>query len=221
MNKLAIALILVAGVLTGCNKKTVSANSANSSDAVETKLQAIAGPDAKNCGRVKSVAEADTKPASECAIQSAQAKKPFYVAYDMPGLTVAVAGSSDGKLYAVQSQSPAPAEGQQPAQSSGPAELTVTPCPSELRIASSGRVTCYPMSSFGAATGANPHGGGMMMPPASGANPHGGMTMPPAGTPNPHGGSMMSPDMPSAHGSAKTGSATKNDKAGQKDASKQ
>jgi hypothetical protein len=180
---LAIALILAASFLAGCNKKTVSAKSG---DTVEQKLQELAGSSATNCGRVKSVAEADTKPVSECAMQAAQSKKPFYVAYDMPGLTVAIAGAPDGKLYAVQSQVPPPAEGQSSgAQPSGPAQITVTPCPAELRMASSGRVTCYPLSSFGAPTGANPHGGGMMMPPA--------------GTPNPHG-AIANPAMPSAHG---------------------
>jgi hypothetical protein len=210
MNKLAIALLLAAA-LVGCNKKTAP----TSGDPVDQKLQELAGSGATDCGRVKSVAPDQAKPASECAVQAAQAKKPFYVAYDMPGLTVGIAGSSEGKLYALQSEVPQPAEGQQSA--SQPAQLTVTPCPSELRIASSGRVTCYPMGSFGAVGGAmggaSPHGGGMMMPPAGAENPHGGgMMMPPAGTPNPHG----SMTMPSTHGSA-----TKNEQPGSKDASKQ
>ncbi len=153
--------MIAATLLAGCNKQTSSANSA---DPVEQKLQELAGNGASNCGRVKSLNPTDTKPASDCAMQAAQAKKPFYVAYEMPGLTVAVAGASDGKLYAVQSQSELPAEGQQPA-SPATAQLTATPCPSELRVASSGRVTCYAANSFGAMGGASPHGGGMMMPP--------------------------------------------------------
>jgi hypothetical protein len=220
MTRLAIALLLAAA-LVGCNRKTASADH---NDPVSVRLQDAAGPKAVDCGRVKSVAAADTKPASDCALQAAKDKKPFYVAYDMPGLTVGVAGDSAGKLFAIQAQAPPPAEGQQPAQLK-PTDVTITPCPSELRVAASGRVTCYPMSSFGSATGANPHGAnGMMMPPATGENPHGGMMMPAPGTPNPHGnmnGMTQPMVIPNAHGSAQTGSSTKNSKAAPKDASKQ
>ncbi len=200
---LAIALMLAVALFSGCNKKTPSASSA---DPVEQKLQELAGTGASNCGRVKSVNPTDIKPASDCAMQDAQAKKPFYVAYELPGLTVAVAGSSEGKLYAVQSESAPPAEGQQPASPTTP-QLTASPCPAELRVASSGRVTCYAAGSFGAMGGAmggaSPHGGGMTMPPADGSNPHGGgMMMPPTGTENPHGGAGTAPAMPSAHGDA-------------------
>ena len=218
MHKLAIALLL-ATALIGCNKKSASV-SAGSGDPVEVRLLGAAGPNAINCGHVKSIAAPDTKAASDCAMQSAKDKKPFYVAYEMPGLTVGVAGDASGKLFAVQAQSPPPASGQQPAQLK-PTDVTVTPCPAELRVASSGRVTCYSMGSFGATTGENPHGGSMMMPPASGNNPHGGMMMPPSGTPNPHGDSMMAPAMPSAHGSEASGSTKKNSKPASKDAQKQ
>ena len=213
MRTFAVALLLAAALLVACNKKN-SPTTTSSSDPVEQKLQQLAGNGAKNCGRVKSPAEADTKPESDCAMQSAQSKKPFYVAYDMPGLTVAVAGAADGKLYAVQAQAPAPTEGQAPnAQPATPSQVTVTPCPAELRVASSGRVTCYPAGSFGTMPGANPHGGGMSMPGGM-TNPHSsGMTMPPSGTPNPHGADGM---MPSSHGTA-----TKNEKPAPKDASKQ
>jgi hypothetical protein len=197
----AIALIVAASLLAACNKKT---EAAKSGDPVEQKLQQLAGSGATNCGRVKSVSPAENKPASDCAMQAAQAKKPFYVAYEMPGLTVAVAGASDGKLYAVQSQSAPPQEDGQKAEpnTAAPSEVTSTPCPAELRMASSGRVTCYPANSFGAMPGGtNPHGGGMMMPPAGTANPHDGAT---------------SDMMPSSHGSA-----TKNTNPPDKPASKQ
>lgn len=208
----AIALVLAASLLAGCNKKT---EPAKSGDPVVQKLQQLAGNGAADCGRVKSVAPADNKPASDCAIQAAQAKKPFYVAYELPGLTVAIAGASDGKLYAVQSQTAPPAEGQAESKTPAPSEVTVTACPAELRLASSGRVTCYPANSFGAMPGANPHGGAMM-PPSGAENPHGGgMMMPPAGTANPHGGAA-SDTLPSSHGSA-----TKNANPPDKPASKQ
>lgn len=191
MKKLTVIVALaLAAILSGCNKKNVSASS--SSDQLEQKLQQLAGNGAQNCGRIKAVNDGQTKPASDCAMQAAKDKKPFYVAYDMPGLSVAVAGSGDGKLYAVQSQSLASAEGEAANQPTGPTELTVTPCPSELRLASSGRVTCFTPGSFGMnASGGSPHGGGMTMPPGM-ANPHGTMPMPPLGTPNPHGG--ITPD---------------------------
>ncbi len=193
---LAVALLLAVAVLAACNKKNASAKS---SDPVEQKLQQLAGSGAKDCGHIKAAAQAEAKPASDCAMQEAQAKKPFYVAYDMPGLTVAVAGAPDGKLYAVQSQTQMTGNENSGSQPSGPPQITVNPCPSELRMASSGRVTCYSAGSFGAMGGANPHGGGMAMPPGGMMNPHGGsMPMPPAGTPNPHGASAM----PSSHGSA-------------------
>ncbi len=207
----AVALFLAAALLVACNKKNAPTTT-SSSDAIEQKLQQLAGNDAKNCGRVKSPAEGDTKSASDCVIQSAQSKKPFYVAYDMPGLTVAVAGAADGKLFAVQAQAQAPAEVQNPsAQSAAPSQVTVTPCPAELRVASSGRVTCYPAGSFGTMPGANPHGGGMTMPEGM-KNPHSsGMTMPPPGTSNPHGASS---ELPSSH-------STKNGDSSGKPASKQ
>lgn len=183
---------------------------------VDQKLQELAGKGATNCGRIKSVDQANTKTASNCAVEAAQAKKPFFVAYDMPGLTVGIAGTHDGKLYAVQAQSAAPVEGQTSttSTSSTPGQVTVNPCPSELRVASSGRVTCYAAGSFGTGSGMNPHGGGMMMPPGGTMNPHGGdMMTPPPGTPNPHG---TAGSMPSAHGSA-----IKNEQPARKNASKQ
>jgi hypothetical protein len=94
-------------------------------------------------------AEAQSKNASSCAIESSQGKRPFYVTYDMPGMTVGVAGNAEGKLFTVQAQgSPSPS-------------VTSGPCPSELRVASSGRVTCYApgdMGSLGAGHTAIPPG---------------------------------------------------------------
>lgn len=71
-------------------------------------------------------------------MQASQKKQPFFVAYDMPGMAIGVAGNSDGKLYTVQSQG----EG---------ASATVTggDCPSQLRVAGSGRVTCYAPGDMG------------------------------------------------------------------------
>jgi hypothetical protein len=83
-------------------------------------------------------------------MQASQAKHPFYVAYDMPGMVIGVAGNADGKLFTVQSQGSGPS-----------AAATSGDCPSELRVASSGRVTCFApgdMGSMGAGHTAIPPG---------------------------------------------------------------
>jgi hypothetical protein len=178
-----LVVIVIACWFSGCNRSSTPATSAKPpADAVEQKLQELAGNTATNCGRLQ--VNADLKTAGDCAMQANAAKKPFYVAYDMPGLTVGVAGASGGKLYSVEAQT---AEG---GASAPPKQVTSAECPAALRIAQSGRVTCMNPGSMGMnSSGANPHGG-MTMPPAGGENPHGGgMMMPPPGTPNPHQGS--------------------------------
>jgi hypothetical protein len=115
-------------------------------------------------------------------MQAAQGKRPFFVAYELPGLIVAIAGNSQGKLFSLQSE--------QPESGSTGAALNSGPCTAELRVAESGRVTCIPRGSMAASGTPNPHGG-MSMPPKQ--NPHGGMGMPPPGTPNPHGGGVLLP----------------------------
>ncbi len=178
MQKALIALVITVGLLTACSKSTPK-----SSDPFEQALQTSAGSGATNCGRLQQQ-QADLQTASSCVMQAAQAKKPFYVAYDMPGLSVGVAGNSDGKLFAVQSQ----------AGPDGKPAISTEPCPAELRVAQSGRVTCMSMGSMGMGMGGeNPHGGMAMPPggmtmPGGGDNPHGGTAMPPMGTPNPHAG---------------------------------
>jgi hypothetical protein len=62
------------------------------------------------------------------------------------------------------------------------------PCPSQLRVAQSGRVTCFAPGTMGPGT----HGG-MPMAPTGAENPHGGMGLPPSGTPNPHAGKTAAP----------------------------
>jgi hypothetical protein len=178
MHKFILVLIATIAVLSGCNKAKAPAASAKSGDPVQQKLQELAGGKATDCGRVAQ--GSDMKSASDCAMQAAQGKKPFYVAYDMPGMTVAIAGAADGKLYTVQTESAEAAQGGAP--STGAKGPTVVECPAELRVAQSGRVTCFPPGGFMGAQGANPHGGGMSMP------------MPPSGTPNPHGGEAPQPN---------------------------
>lgn len=115
--------------------------------------------------------------ASKCAMQAAQQKRSFYVAYDMPGMTVAVAGNADGKLYTVQSQA-------------GGAGLVADTCPAELRVAPSGRVTCYAPGTFPMGAGAGSHNS-MTMPPAMGGNPHQASGSP--GQPNPYQSGAQKP----------------------------
>ena len=79
-------------------------------------------------------------------MQASKAKKPFYVAYDMPGMAVGVAGNAEGKLFTARSEGGAVSTGD---------------CPSELRLAASGRVTCFApgdMGSMGAGHTAIPPG---------------------------------------------------------------
>jgi hypothetical protein len=192
MDKAFVSLAL-AVLLAGCQSSPPSSASAQSSappvkpgDALGQKLLELAGSGATDCGRIKFQPQGpqdDTRKASSCAMQAAQAKRPFFVAYELPGLTVAIAGNAQGKLFSVQSEQP---EGGQPSA----ATLNSGPCPAELRVAESGRVTCIPRSAMATSGGPNPHGG-ISMPPTQ--SPHGGMSMPPPGTPNPHSGGVLLP----------------------------
>ncbi len=166
MNKTLIALTALC-CLTACTKSAPPAAQSNTAtpataqppDAVQQKLRQYSGANAANCGRLDIGATQDhLKTASDCALQASQSKHPFYVAYDMPGMTVGVAGNADAKLFTVQSQG------------TGSADLTTGDCPSQLRIATSGRVTCFApgdMGSMGAGHTASP------VPPGM-ANPHAG-----------------------------------------------
>ena len=154
-----------------CNKTagpempSSSASSNKTPDAVQQKLQEYSGSSATNCGRLDVQANSDqSKTAADCAMQASQNKRPFYVAYDMPGMAVGVAGNADGKLFTVQSQGTGPT-----------ATLTSGDCPAQLRVASSGRVTCLAPGDMGAmgaghAAGAVPPG--MSNPHGAPANPH-------------------------------------------------
>ena len=156
-----------------------AATAPKSNDPVQQKVAELAGNGAKDCGRPSSTDRSALDTASSCVMDSAQAKKAFTIIYDMPGMSVALAGNADGKLFAVQAIQPEDKPSAAP-------QLNVSPCPAELRVAQSGRVTCFPQGTMGVQPGAaNPHAGS-----ASGQSPHGGMGMPPAGTPNPHAGNM-------------------------------
>ena len=188
---LVVSLLLcVCGAVACKNSSTGSSSTSAASgpaDSVQQKLQELAGSGAKDCGRVKSQEAAQVQPASDCAMKSAEAKQPFYVAYDLPGMTTAVAGNVQGALYSVQAQT----------DDSGAAKVDSSPCPAALRLAQSGRVTCFAagsMGGMGMPSGANPHGGAGM-PPATGQNPHG--AMPPATGPNPHAAPAPSHAKPS------------------------
>ena len=195
--------MIVALSLANCDKSPTPpvspvspVSSATSGDAVQRKLQELAGNGATDCGRLKSQDQSQVEAASTCAMGAAKKKQAFYVAYELPGLIVALAGDSAGKLFSVQQ------EQSDKTPSGTAAELVATPCPSELRIAQSGRVTCIAMGSMGGgSTGrATPHGG-MSMSPGGSASPHGGMNMSPGSAPNPHG--TGGSDLPSAHSKSK------------------
>lgn len=176
--KTALSLVLPAILLlAACNKPSAPAAATTSpqsaapskSDAVQLKLQEYSGSDATDCGRFDvKTPEAQLKTASDCAMQAAQAKRPFTVAYDMPGMTVGIAGNHDGKLFNVQSQGAGPS-----------AAVNSGACPSALRVASSGRLSCFAPGDMTSMS--DSHAGGAVPPGAP--NPH----VP--GKTNPHGAS--------------------------------
>jgi hypothetical protein len=155
MKNLFLLAIIAVVSLTACSNKAsapppaASSSSAPSKtpDAVQLKLQEYAGNSATNCGRLDLHApEAQSKTAADCALQASQGKKPFYIAYDMPGMAVGVAGNAEGKLFTARTEGGTVSGGD---------------CPSALRLASSGRVTCFApgdMGSMGAGHTAIPPG---------------------------------------------------------------
>lgn len=174
MKNIAVLLLILLCGLMGCSKSSgpvgTSSGSASSSpktpDAVQQKLMEYSGSGATDCGRLDvHAAEAQLKTASDCAIQANQNKHAFYVAYDMPGMSVGVAGNSASKLFTVQSQG-----------TGASASVTAGDCPSPLRVAASGRITCFAPGDMGSMGGGHTAGAvppGMANPHASGtANPH-------------------------------------------------
>jgi hypothetical protein len=173
MRKFLVFVSIASVGLVGCNKSKTSTTStsstaitASTNDPVQQKLEELSGSGAKNCGVLTSQAMTDLEPASRCAMDAVKAKSAFYVEYQLPGMNVAVAGNAQGKLYSVQSQA-------------GGAGMTTADCPAELRVASSGRVTCYAPGSFPMGAGAGSHTG-MGMPSGM------GMDKLPPGHPDPH-----------------------------------
>ncbi len=151
MRKSLPLFLIAACFLIGCGKSKSSTASANApgaasspDDAVQKKLQELAGSGAKNCGFFKAQVRPELDAASQCVVDAAKAKVPFYVEYQLPGMNVAVAGNAQGKLYSVQSQE-------------GGAGLASADCPAELRVAPSGRVTCYAPGTFPMGAGAGSH----------------------------------------------------------------
>jgi len=143
MHKILPIILIAVISMTGCKSKHTSSPSSSiavPNDPVQEKLLELAGGGAKNCGVLTSQADADLATASKCAMDAAKAKDAFHVEYQLPGMNVAVAGNAQGKLFSVQSQA-------------GGAGITVADCPAELRVAPSGRVTCYAPGTF-------PMGGG-------------------------------------------------------------
>ena len=169
---IALGLAMVVG-LCGCNKSGSSSGvAARPDDAVSLKLKELAGAGATDCGRLDIKAtDQQSKTASGCATQAAQSKHAFYVAYDMPGMSTGVASSSDGKLFAVELQG-----------SGSGGQVQSGPCPAELRVAHSGRVTCFIPGTMGLnPSPADPHSGIAVNP---GMKPGGGMIPQPFAAPN-------------------------------------
>jgi hypothetical protein len=167
-----IALLLITLCLSACSKSAAPApvkppvtTESNAPGGVLQQVQQYAGSSATNCGGLDvHASQPDLKTASDCALQASQAKHAFYVSYDMPGMSVGIAGNSDGKLFTVQAQG-----------TGTTAILTSGACPAELRVAASGRVTCFAPGDMGSMSAS-----------------HGGSNMPP-GMPNPHAGGSKAP----------------------------
>lgn len=116
----------------------VSSSSPKTPDAVREKLMDYAGAGATDCGRLSVQATIDqSKTASDCATQANQGKHAFYVAYDMPGMAIGIAGNAAGKLFTVQSQG----SGSSGALSSGD-------CPSQLRVAGADGLPALPLATW-------------------------------------------------------------------------
>ena len=176
MKTTALPVLVASLCLFACNKPTPPSTSSNiapttpassvSSNGIQQKLKDFAGSGATDCGSLDVHATADQlKSASDCAMQANQDKHPFALAYNMPGMSVGVAGNADGKLYTAQSQGSDPS-----------APVTAGNCPSQLRVASSGRVTCFAPGDMSSMSGS--HAAGSM--PAGMPNPHGGGAKPPS-----------------------------------------
>jgi len=210
-NLLSVSLVCLTLLTIACNRNAGSPESTSTTGAKQasptaaaqlspnpaghpmtTAMSKSAGDSATDCGRVP--ASGDPAAASECAMKSFNDKKPFFVRYDLPlpdaEMAIATVRSADGKLSTVQYDSKGWEKPQEGGELSADKKIASAPCPTPnmLRVAGSGRVTCYPPTQMPA--GMSPHGGanGMKMPPATGESPHGGagMPKPPAGTPNPH-----------------------------------
>ncbi len=209
-----LAVFLLAAVTVGCNRNSnppeksatqsstqqsmanphagVSAAPNKADDPMTEAMSKTAGSGATDCGHVPT--GGDNTSASECAMEAFNDKKPFFVRYDLPmpdaQMAIATVRSADGKMFTMQFDSKGWEKAQEGGTLSADKKIGSVPCPKpdQLRIAGSGRVTCFPPTQM--PSGMSPHGsaGGMMqMPPATGASPHGGgMAMPPASTPNPH-----------------------------------
>ncbi len=173
-----LALFLFAAcLLTGCDNAKSSSAPANatgvvsfSNDSVQKKLQELAGSGATNCGLLKTQVPAEMQVVSKCALDAGKSKAPFYVEYVLPGMNVALAGNAQGRLFSVQTQD-------------GSAGIMSVDCPAELRVAPSGRVTCYAPGTFpmGGAVGSGSHPS-MVVPPFMGkGTAHGSGGIMPAG----------------------------------------
>jgi len=157
-------------------------------DEMTAALKKLAGAEAKDCGTVPGKG-GDVGSASACAMDTNDQKKSFWVRYElpMPGsqMAIATARATDGKLYTMQYSADGYKQASAGATLSADKKLLTVTCPeAPLRVASSGRVTCFTPQQVGGNVSASPHGGGMAMPPGA-ANPHG--KMPPASGQSPRG----------------------------------
>src|ERR1700745_2303695 len=100
MRKLLLVALIAAVCLVGCTKSSSPKVPSHPDDPVQLKLKELAGSGASDCGRLDvRAADQTLTGASSCATKAAQDKHPFFVAYDMPGMSTGVGGKLDRQVF--------------------------------------------------------------------------------------------------------------------------
>jgi len=121
-----------------------------SSELLDTHIRELAGPGAKNCGRVRR--EDNPAQATSCARRAHKKHQPFFVRYDPKGLVDSeiadgVAGDSSGNMYFVTFDSMGMDTTHLPTGATMPDgfHTMIIPCskPVRVRVTSDGNLTCF------------------------------------------------------------------------------
>jgi len=122
-----------------------------SSELLDNHIRAIAGPDAKDCGRVHR--EDSPKEATKCALRAYKSHKAFHVRYDDKGIgdsegAHAMAGDSNGNVYSLWFDSMGMDTGHLPLGATMPDgfHTKIIPCSQPVRLRGTrtgGELTCF------------------------------------------------------------------------------